>query len=163
MRAVLNPIIELFAVEKARLWRGLSRSILGAAVALLAVLAALEGLMIVLVGGYASLIQTMQPWAAGLIVGGALMLVAVIVLAIVAANLRRRERVLEPPPVGAHGFREDRAAVDTPGLIKAAATEMIGKADIKVRDIALAALVAGLVLGVSPGLRRQLFGRRPRA
>jgi hypothetical protein len=168
MGPVLNQIAELFAAEKARLWHGLSRSILGAVLAILAALAALEGLAITMVGGYASLKQTMPPWEAGLIVGGAIILVAVILLAVIASVIRRQGQGPELPPAThrihrAPRYPESAATGDASSLLKTAAAEMIGKANIKVRDIALAALVAGLVLGASPGLRRQVFGRKPKA
>jgi hypothetical protein len=161
MGAVLSPLIELFAVEKARLWRGLSRSIIGAAIALLAVVAALEGLMVILIGSYASLILTREPWEAGLIIGGGLILLALLVLGITAAVLRRGGGRIPEPSFGAgqvHGLHESRAGVSSPSLVQAAASEIMGRANIKVRDVALVALVAGMALGVSPGLRRRLLG-----
>jgi hypothetical protein len=162
MRAMLGPITELLAVEKARLWRGLSRSIISAAVALLAVIAALEGLLVILAGGYASLIRTHEPWEAGLIVGGALIVAAIVVLAITAAVIRRGGRVPEPSfsTSHVHGLGEPKIGAQSPNLLQAAASEIIGRANVKVRDVALIALVAGLALGVSPSLRRGLFGRK---
>jgi hypothetical protein len=163
MGTLLNQFAELFAVEKARLWHGLSRSIIGAVLAMLAALAALEGLAIVMVGGYASLKQTMEPWEAGLIVGGAIILAAVILLAVIASVIRRQGQAPELPPPShrihhAGRYPEPAAATDASSLLKTAAAEMIGKVDIKARDIALGALVVGLVLGASPGLRRRVFG-----
>jgi hypothetical protein len=162
MRAVLNPLLDFLAVEKARLRRGLSRSALGLGVGLFAALAALEGLMILLVGGYASLAESREPWVAGVIVGGMMILVAVIALAVVALGLRRG-RASAPPRMAQPRFVDARNEADAPGLLKAAATEMIGRADIKARDVALLALVAGLALGASPRLRRRLLGRKPQS
>ncbi|MGZ8215726.1 hypothetical protein [Methylomagnum sp.] len=159
MSAVLNPVLEFLAVEKARLRRGASRSALGVAVALFAMLAALEGLMILLVGGYTSLAESREPWVAGMIVGGIMILAAAIVLAVVAQSLRPG-RVPEPPPVAPPRFAQERGGAGSPSLLKAAAAEVIDRADIKVRDIALIALVAGLALGISPRLRSQLLGRK---
>lgn len=162
MGAMLNPLLELLAVEKARLRRGLSRSALGLAVALFALLAALEGLLILLVGAYTSLAETHEPWVAGLIVGGIMLLVTVAVLALVARSLRQGRIPEAPPPLAQPRFMETRTGADSPGLLKAAAAEVIGRADIKIRDVALLALVAGLALGVSPRLRSRLLGRGPR-
>lgn len=161
MRAVLNPLLDFLAVEKVRLRRGLSRSALGLGVGLFAGLAALEGLMILLVGGYASLAESKEPWVAGMIVGGTMILVAVIALAVVGLGLRRG-RAAAPASMAQPRFVDARDEADSASLLKAAA-EMIGRADIKARDVALLALVAGLALGASPRLRRRLLGRKPQA
>jgi hypothetical protein len=47
-------------------------------------------------------------------------------------------------------------------LLGVAAAELAGKANIKARDVALAALVAGVALGFSPRLREQVFGQGAR-
>jgi cytochrome c biogenesis protein CcdA len=163
MSNLLEPLTQFLAVEKARLRQSLRHSLLTTALALFAALALLEGLMMILVGAYASLIRTMHPWAAGLIVGGTLILLSLILLAVIIRTPDRRERIPETPPLGARRLAEPPPPVDAPTLLKAAATELIDRTDIKVRNIALGALLAGLVLGASPGLRRQLFGRKRRS
>lgn len=162
MRTVLEPIIQLLAVEKAKLRQSLSRSLLATALALFAALALLEGLMLVLVGAYSSLILTMPPWAAGLWVGGTLILLSLVLLAVTLRAPGRRERPPAMPALDTRRLAEPPPPVDAPALLKAAAAEIIDRTHLKPANIALGALVAGLVLGASPGLRRQLFGRKPK-
>lgn len=162
MRSLLESFGQLLEVEKARLRRSLSRSLLATALALFAVLVLLEGLMVVLVGAYFSLILAMPPWAAGLLVGGIPILLGLILLAVVVRAPGRRERPPEIPVVAPRRLAEPPPPVDAPTLLKAAAAEIIDRTHLKTANLALGALVAGLVLGASPGLRRQLFGRKPR-
>ncbi|CAL1239921.1 hypothetical protein [Candidatus Methylocalor cossyra] len=157
MRPWLGWLGELAAFERDRLRRGLSRKVLGAAVALFAALAALEGLLILLWGGYASLAEVLSPWAAGLIIGGAALFLAAVTLAVAMAILRRRDSPRETP------FPPFRGAEQKgPELLGAAASEIVNKADLKARDLAALALVAGLLLGASPRLRHWLWGRKPK-
>lgn len=163
MGAVLEPIAQLLAVERAKLRRSLRRSLLATTLALFAVLALLEGLMLVLVGSYSSLILTMPPWAAGLLAGGTLILLSLILLAMaIRAPGRREESPSGMPAMEARRHAEPAPPVDAPALLKAAASEIIDRTHLKTSNIALGALAVGLVLGASPGLRRQLFGRKPR-
>lgn len=161
---MFSAIAELFAVEKARLWHGLSRSMMGLFVAVLAVLAALEGLGILLIGVYTSLIHSLRPWEAGVLLGGGVIFLAAVALAVIASVVSRRGRTRPPPMVGTQPYAQHAAVGDTPALLlRAAAADLISKANLRMRDVALAALVAGLVLGASPNLRRHLFQRKPKA
>lgn len=157
MAGVFQPIEALIAVEKARLRQGLSRSLSGTAVALLAVLAGLQGLALVLVGSYVSLSRTLSPWAAGLWVGGLVLLVAALTLAWAVHSLRGPDRDTEAR-IARQALETPPSAASTPGLLGIAAAELLGKTHLKARDIALVALVAGLALGISPRLRSQVFG-----
>jgi hypothetical protein len=162
MHTVLESFGQLLAVEKAKLRRGLSRSLLTTALALFAALVLLEGLMLVLVGAYFSLILTMPPWAAGLLAGGIPILLGLILLAVAVRAPGRREQPPAMPAADTRRLAEPSPPADASALLKAAAVEIIDRTHLKTTNIALGALVAGLVLGVSPGLRRQLFGRKPR-
>jgi ABC-type nickel/cobalt efflux system permease component RcnA len=160
MGSWLEPLAQFLAAEKARLGQGLRRSLLATALALFAALALLEGLAMVLVGLYVSLSRTMNPWAAGLLVGGTLILLSLVLLVVALRLPAARKRLPEASPLTARRPAEPARPVDAPTLLKAAATELIDRSEIKARNIALGALLAGLVLGASPGLRRQLFGRK---
>ncbi len=155
---MLHALDHLWAAEKARLRRGLSRSLLDTALGLFAALAALEGLGLVLAGAYLSLSRHVPPWVAGLIIGGLAILVAALIVAWVARDMRHGERPAAPPLASSHPAPEPGTA----SLLGAAAAELAGKTNIKARDLALAALVAGVALGFSPRLRDQVFGQGPR-
>lgn len=160
MAAVFYRIEELAGLEIARLRRVLSKSVIGTALALLAVVAGLEGLAVILVGGYASLARTQPPWVAGLVVGGIMLLVAGVVLGFVVRQLRGGEH--PPRPALPPRRHREMGQTDTPSLLGAAAAELIGTTRIKAKDVALAALVAGLALGFSPRLRHRVFGHPSR-
>lgn len=155
---MLRTLDSVWAAEKARLRRGLSRSLLDTAVGLFAALAALEGLALVLAGAYISLSRHAPPWVAGLVVGGLAMLAAGLALAWVARDARGGGQ----PPAPALAASEPAPELGAPSLLGAAAAELAGKVNIKARDVALAALVAGVALGFSPKLREQVFGQGPR-
>jgi hypothetical protein len=155
---VLRSLADLAGAEAARWRRGAARSAIGLALALLAVLAALEGLNILLIGLYASLLRTQPAWEAGLLVGGVVIVLAALALAVIARRLRSPRAIPPLPPPGA---RPESARLDSaPAVLGATAAELIGRTNLRARDIALAALVAGLVLGASPDLRRRLFSRK---
>lgn len=158
---MLRSIEEALAAEWVRLRLLLSRSLLGAGLALFAALAALEGLAVVIAGGYASLLSSLPPWAAGLVAGGLVILVALAALLLVVHSLRRSAPADREDGRPVHAGRRAAAGTDAPsvpGVLGAAAAELIGRNPVKPRDIALIALMAGVALGISPALRRQVFG-----
>lgn len=155
---MLRSLDTLWAAEKARLRRGLSRSLLDTALGLFAALAALEGLGLVLAGAYLSLSRHVPPWVAGLVIGGLAILIAALVMVWVARDMRGGERPAALSVASSHAAPEP----DTASLLGAAASELAGKVNIKPRDLALAALVTGVALGFSPRLRDRVFGQGPR-
>lgn len=156
-------LAEWLNAGKDRLRHGLSRSLLGAGLALFALLAALEGLAAIIAGGYGSLRAGWPPWLAGGVVGGLAILAAALMLLWAVHVVRGPDQAARSAPVP-HPAHELHGHSGHPvGLLGAAAAELLGENRIKARDLALMALVAGIALGVSPGLRRQVFGSGQRA
>jgi hypothetical protein len=155
----MKAVTDLMEIEKAKLQRGLKQGARTAALGLLATAAALTGVMMMLVGGYASLFRSMEPWRAGLLAGGSVLLLALIMLAVAGRIVRPAKPFSQPPRENAAFYRRPPDGTAGP-----AAAHVIGQPAIKTRDLALGALVAGLALGASPRLRHQLFrlifGRR---
>jgi len=155
----MRSFTELVAAEKVKLWQALSRSAVLLSLAIFATLAAFGGLVFALLGLYLSLETVLEPWMAGLIVGGAMILIAFIALWVIARLIAKQGRMealpssssaayaTAPPPSGAHA----------PDALRATVTEMLGAANVRTSDIVIGALVAGLVLGASPRLRQRLF------
>ncbi|MGX2039425.1 hypothetical protein ACWJKU_04725 [Methylocaldum sp. MU1018] len=156
---MLRSLTDLVSAEKAKLWQALSRSAVLFSLAIFATLAAFGGLVFVLLGFYLSLEAALESWAAGLIVGGAMILIAFVALWIIARLMARRGRAATLPPSSA--ALETAAAPPVYGnvsdTVRATVTEMLGAAPIKTSDIVVAALITGLVLGASPRLRQRLF------
>jgi len=128
--------------------------------AIFATLAAFGGLVFLLLGAYLSLAKVLQPWQAGAIVGGAMILIAFIALWIIAGAITKQGRMAAPPPSPSGTFATAGAPQppgSVPDTLRAAIGEMLGATGVKTSDIAIGALVAGLVLGASPRLRQRLF------
>ncbi|SMF97802.1 hypothetical protein SAMN02949497_0068 [Methylomagnum ishizawai] len=158
-----TTLAEWLSAGKDRLRHGLSRSLLGAGLALFALLAALEGLAAIIAGGYGSLRAHWPPWLAGGVVGGLVILAAALALWWAVHIVRGTAQAGPPAPVARPAHELHGHGAHPAGLLGAAAAELIGENRIKARDLALMALVAGIALGVSPGLRRQVFGPGQRA
>lgn len=109
------------------------------------------------VGLYFSLAEVMPPWQAGAIVGGAALLAALVLLA-VAALLFAGFGYRSAPATARHERATRPASEDGAAQVGRAVGEMMARADIRATDLALGALVAGVVLGAGPRGR----GRRKR-
>jgi hypothetical protein len=139
MGAWLQPLADWAAAERRHLARGLSRNLWLAGFALVAFLAVLEGILVMLAGLFLTLSAQMPPWQAGLVAGGALVVVALLVLAIVAHALRLKPIPPPAPIVSA-------PAAEATHLLQAAG-EILGRSRLKLSDFIVGALVAGLVIG----------------
>jgi hypothetical protein len=135
--------------------RGLMRIFLYAVAALLALL----GFVFLCLGLFYYLAGAVAPWAAACITGGSVVVVAAMMSAAARLSLGGRARA-----------RRERSAVEAgeraaAQLKEAMRDQVLRGADLRAGDLVVAGLVAGLVLGASPELRRRLFrtqGRRRR-
>jgi hypothetical protein len=155
----MRSFTDIVAAEKAKLWQGLSRSAVLLSLAIFATLAAFGGLVFALLGVYLSLEAMLEPWVAGVVVGFAMIVIAFIALWVIARSFTKQGRAAPLPPSSS---RASLAAAPQPpsaipDTLRATVTDALGAANIRTSDIAIAALVAGLVLGASPHLRQRLF------
>jgi NADH:ubiquinone oxidoreductase subunit 6 (subunit J) len=149
---------DIFAMEDARLWRGLIRLVLIISLLGLAVMAVVVGIIFMLFGLYVSLAETMKPWEAGIIVGGGVVFFATILIIIVT----RQGHVVSPKgnpiseqftgnPISEqfsnHSIAQLRPIIDN----------IIAQFNVKGSDIVLIALIGGIVLGASPHLRQEIL------
>jgi ABC-type nickel/cobalt efflux system permease component RcnA len=155
----MRSFTELVVAEKAKLWQALSRSAVLLSLAIFATLAAFGGLVFALLGFYLSLETVLEPWAAGMIVGGAMILIALIALWVIARLIAKQGRTgaLRPSSSSAFAAAAQPSGDNLPDTLRAGAREMLGAANIRTSDIMIGALVVGLVLGASPRLRQSLF------
>lgn len=107
----------------------------------------LTGMGFLVAGLYMVLDHYLVGWAAA-VATGAVMLVLLLAVLLVAMLVSRSGR--RGPEAGDSAGKHD----ETVGLV----LELLKKSDIDARDVSLAALVAGILLGASPELRRRLFG-----
>jgi len=148
----------IVAAEKAKLWQALSRSAVLFSLAIFATLAAFGGLIFALLGVYLSLETALAPWAAGMIVGGATILIAFVALWIIARLLARQGRMGMAPSSAAFAAAPQPSSIgNAPDALRSTVSEMLGAANVRTSDIVIGALVAGLVLGASPRLRQRIF------
>lgn len=167
-------------IVTARLW--LRRSIVWTVVAAFLVSAIIAGLGFIAVGGFLSLRVAYSPWEAGLIVGGTLLLIALVGALVAWILFQRRPKLgppLNTPSVRAAAASAATAAADhttasppPPGITEPGVASLIQLGEqlgdtvrgfgIRKKDILVGALVVGVVLGGSPELRRRVFsfGRR---
>jgi len=125
-----------------------------AAVAFLAV-------AIIAVGSYASLSESYTPWIAGLIVGAAVLVIALIVIA-VARHMAQPGFSQQTKPRAAPAMEQaapSQRQVDAVSSIGEHLGASLNNGRVKTIDVLIAALVAGTVLGASPALRNRLFQR----
>ncbi len=110
----------------------------------------LTGLGFLVAGLYLILGNYLATWAAALVSGVALLFVALVLLLIVMMVTK------------SNGGNDSDGEQDSASHeeMTALVMEMLQKSDFNARDASLIALVVGTVLGASPELRRQLFGRR---
>ena len=92
---------------------------------------------------------------AGLVIGGLAILIAALVMAWIARDMRGGERPAALSVASNHAAPEP----DTASLLGAAASELAGKVHIKPRDLALAALVTGVALGIPEYEARRYEGK----
>jgi hypothetical protein len=144
--------------QQARAWW--RRSVVATGLLVFCSLTALSGLGFIAVGGYIALSETFTPWEAGLIVGG-----AILVLSLVGALIARFVVLRRKPaqPSGAQMPRPEEAYVDAITHLGETIGAGLFKNGIRTTDIVIAALVAGTVLGASPALRDRLLRRKGRS
>ncbi len=153
-------------LDQAGRWAGRSGLLAGAAA--FSGLMVFCGLVFAAIGAFLSLQQTLQPWLAGLLVGGLLALVGLAVLLMLWLSLAKREPAaparakpaVEPPETPAPnstGPADDAAQLgETLGAY-------LGAKGFRTADVMVAALAAGALLGASPALRDRLFGGKRRS
>ncbi len=155
---MIRPLTDFVAAEKAKLWHSLGRSAVLLSLAIFATLAAFGGLVFALLGIYLSLEAVMEPWLAGVIVGCAMVLIAVIALWIVARLITKQGRPETLPPSSKPTLAAAHKPPETVSeTLRATVGDVLGASNIRASDVVLGALVAGLVLGASARLRERLF------
>lgn len=153
-----SPISQFLAIERDRVRRGISRYLGATGWALLAMVAGLEGLLVIMLGAYASLTSRWPPWQAGAVIGGAVLLLALLVLGLVTRTLRKPVAPVSVPP-GLGAVDNASQPIQAAGSLLA---DLLPKTSIRMRDVALTALVAGLVIGARPDLLRRGRSRNER-
>ena len=142
-----------------RIW--LRRSVLEATLLMACALAALVGVVIITIGGYASLSEFYTPWIAGLIVGSVILILSIIGALTVWYATRPPEMIQqhyhsnEPPP--------QETQIDAVTHIGEHIGASLNNGRIKTTDVIIAALVAGTVLGATPALRQRILQRKRRS
>jgi hypothetical protein len=122
-------------------------------------IAAIGGLGFVAVGGYSSLIETLEPWAAGLIVGGVILLLSLLGIWVTIAFWKKRTHT-QPPEKPPLTTAEAQTTVDTAARLGEFMGSRLSKSGIRTTDVTIAALVAGTILGASPSIRKRLSNRK---
>lgn len=130
----------------------LQRSLLLGAVAAFCSLLALCGLGFVAVGGYLSLREALAPWQAGLVVGGAALVLSL--SGVLAAYFLTRRQGNTPQHSTDHPGREE-APLDSAADLGRAIGAGLARHGVHSTDVMLGALLAGTVLGASQGLRNK--------
>ena len=121
--------------------------------------AVVGGTAFIAIGTYLSLSEALTAWAAGLIVGGAILILSLIVAWIAWLYTRKPKQPQAPnqPPAQS---AEAQAMVDTAAHRGEVVGASLSKSGIRTTDVMIAALVAGTILGGSPALRNRLLRRR---
>jgi hypothetical protein len=158
----MRSLSDLVTIETARFQRRLIRWVIALSFAAFALGVILEGLVIVLVGGYVSLVRVMPPWQAGLIVGGAVILSAAAVVAFAVLLSSGNDRSAAATAANPASSQEPPAPNDSAMLLKVAADRFLERSGIKTGDLMLSALAAGFVLVASSRLRQRFFERQDR-
>lgn len=143
-------LAEIVAAEHAKLWRSSVRLAIVMALLGLAVMAVVVGMVFVLYGLYLSLAESLPPWQAGVIVGGVVVLFAAILLLVIAQQSR-------PAPIKSSNPPEQTTSDDSTAQLGSVIGDIVAKSNVKSSDIVLTALIAGIVLGASPGLRQRIL------
>lgn len=139
-------------IEHLRAWW--RRGIAGMMLMGFSALAALGGLGFIFAGSYLALRNMFDPWTAGVLVGGVLLVLSLVGFLVAWLFLTRggRQRRTEKPGT------ED-IQVQSIASLGEALGESIGKLNISKIDVIIAAAVAGTILGASPALRQRLLNR----
>jgi hypothetical protein len=123
--------------------------------------AALGGVGFIAVGVYVSLCESLSAWLSGLIVGGAILLPALIAMLILRYSMRNnaksQARPSDPGPA-----EMESAQVDNITHLGEVVGSAMSKRGVRTTDVMIAALVAGTVLGAAPALRRRRHRQHPR-
>ncbi|MDZ7750356.1 MAG: hypothetical protein U5S82_01570 [Gammaproteobacteria bacterium] len=157
LRGMAGGVLAAARARVRAVWRrGLAMAVLSLVLALLAV----SGAGFLVLAAYLALAQVMAPWSAALIVGGALVGVALLGALGVWLILRGRHdgaaSQSAPPAAGAPADADERP-VDMAARLGEDLGQRLGRRGVRVSDVMVAALVAGTLLGASPALRARLF------
>ena len=141
--------------QAAGLWR---RSMLVAGVMAACILLALCGLGFIAAGAYLLLREIVLPWQAALIVGGAMLAISLCGVLCARFLLVRHPRAparKADEPVRPHEQDPVESVADVGRVIGAG----LSRQGVHKADLLLGALLAGALLGASPGLRDNLLRR----
>lgn len=114
------------------------------------------GFGFIVAGVYLLLAAHFSSWAAALITGSAVLMLAILIL-LVFRLARGGDTRAEPEPRGSRTQGERRQDTSRNAELFELAIELAAKSSFNARDATLIALIAGTVVGVSPALRRQIL------
>jgi MFS family permease len=137
-------------------WR---RGMLLSGVMLACTLLALCGLGFIAAGAYLSLREIMLPWQAALVVGGALLAISLIGVLCARFLLVRRPRAAARK-ADAPNPPHEQAPLESMADMGRRIGADLSRNGVHPADLLLGALLAGALLGASPGLRDNLLRRR---
>lgn len=120
-------------------------------------LATLGGLGFIAVGAYVSAREAYAPWLAGLMVGAAIVILAVIA-GLIVHRITQRRSPSGPPP--APPTKANQVQIDNAAHLGELIGGHVSQRGIRTTDVAIAALVAGVILNTGPAVRKRLKKRR---
>ena len=116
----------------------------------------LVGFAFIVAGVYLLLDAHFTSWAAAMITGSAVLLLAILIL-LMFRLARGSDARAENEPRGQRRQGERRQGRSREAELFELAIELAAKSSFNARDATLVALIAGTVVGVSPALRRQIL------
>jgi len=123
-------------------------------------LAALVGVGFIAAGGYLSLRQSLSPWLSGLVVGGVILVIALIAILMLWLSMRNKGTAQTPLPPRPEPPALGSSRVDDVTQLGEAVGKQLSEHGVRVTDVVIAALVAGAVLGAAPALRQRRRQRK---
>jgi hypothetical protein len=134
------------------------RSLIGIALMMFFALFAVGGLIYLSIACYLALREIVDPWQAGLILGGGLLVLSLLGVFTTWFFLWRHPDKYAGESIGSR--LEQPPSVDAVTRLGEAISAPLGQRDIRTIDIMIAALAAGTVLGASPALRKRMSRRK---
>jgi len=120
-------------------------------------LAATGSLIFVAVGAYLSLCRIFAPWLSGLMVGGGILVLSLAGSLVLWLFVGDKEVPNEKPP---RDRISEKTQVDNAAYLGELIGTHLNRHGLRTFDVALAALVAGAVLGAGPALRARRRRRK---
>jgi len=120
--------------------------------------AGLFGVGFIVAGSYLSLSEVMAPWAAGLIVGGVLLVISLIGVWIVISTWHKNTNH-QTPEQSNFDYTATRSSIENAEHLGEIVGARVSRSGPRTLDVMIAALVAGTILGAGPSVRKRLSHR----